>query len=113
MGNMKHKRSRAQLASADLLAVLLGTVGLGHADELGHYAPALPRIRDFFVPTPGFHYVQYHLYYTSDTLRDGNGNSIDSIQVGDLTFDVETDVDAFNVVPTLLYVTPWQVLGAR
>ncbi len=78
-GYMKHRRSRAQLASAALLVVLLGTVVLGHASELGHYAPALPRIRDFFVPTPGFHYTQYHLYYTSDTLRDGNGNKINSI----------------------------------
>ncbi len=79
MGHMKRKRSRAQLASVALLAVLLGTVVLGHASELGHYVPALPRIRDFFVPTPGFHYTQYHLYYTSDTLRDGNGNKINSI----------------------------------
>lgn len=110
---MKRKRSRAQLASVALLAVLLGTVVLGHASELGHYAPALPRIRDFFVPTPGFHYTQYHFYYTSDTLRDGDGNKIDSLQVGPLTFDVETDVDAYTVVPALVYVAPWQVLGAR
>ena len=53
------------------------------------------------------------IYYMLDTLRDGDGNKIDSTQVGNLTFDVETDVDAFNVVPALVYVTPWQVLGAR
>ena len=52
MGHMKRKRSRAQLASVAVLAVLLGTVVLGHASELGHYAPALPRIRDFFDQHP-------------------------------------------------------------
>ncbi len=113
MGHLKRKRSRVLHAGVVLLAVVLGTVMLGHASELGHYAPALSRIRDFFVPTPGFHYIQYHLYYTTDTLRDGDGNKINSIQVGDLTFDVETDVDVFNVVPALTYVTPWQVFGAR
>lgn len=113
MEDTKRKRLCVLYASVALLTVLLGTAVLAHAAELGHYAPAVPRIRDFFVPTPGFHYIQYHLYYTSDTLRDRNGNKVNKIQVGPLTFDVDTEVDAFNVIPALTYVTPWQVLGAR
>jgi hypothetical protein len=113
MNDMRRKWSHVLHASVSLLTVLLATVVLGHAAELGHYAPAVPRIRDFFVPTPGFHYIQYHLYYTSDTLRDRDGNKVNRIPVGPLTFNVDTEVDAFNVIPALTYVTPWQVLGAR
>ena len=64
MKAMQRKPSRFLYAGVVLMTVLLGTVVLGHAAELGHYAPAVPRIRDFFVPTPGFHYIQYHMYYT-------------------------------------------------
>lgn len=112
-GPMQRKRFSVLYTGVVLVAVVLGTRMLGHTAELGHYAPALPRIRDFVVPPPGFHYIQYHLYYTSDTLRDRHGNRVKAIQIGELTLDVETDVDVFNIVPTLAYVTPWQVLGAR
>lgn len=113
MSALRRKRFRVLYVGVFLLTVLLVTVVLGHAAELGHYAPAVPRIRDFFVPTPGFHYIQYHLYYTSDTLRDRNGDKVNRLPIGNLTFNVDTEVDAFNVIPALTYVTPWQILGAR
>jgi hypothetical protein len=90
-----------------------GSVIRSQAAELGHYAPALPAIRDFILPDPGFYYVQYHLYYTADTLKDRNGKSIDSITVGPLEFEVETDVDSFMIVPTFLYSSEFKILGGR
>ncbi len=37
-------------------------------------------------------------------MKDGDGNSVDSIQVNGVTFDVEHDVDVYMIVPTLAYV---------
>ena len=83
------------------------------AAELGHYAPALLPIRDFILPDPGFYYIQYNLYYTSDTLKDKNGDSVDSISAGPLEIKVETDVDSFMIVPTVVYSSDYKILGGR
>jgi len=51
--------------------------GLAHAGEYGHYSPFLMGSRDYFVPpSPGFYYMQYNFYYTSDDFRDPDGNSV-------------------------------------
>lgn len=94
-------------------ALIVGCSVIVSASELGHFAPALLNIRDTIHPPPGSHYVQYHLYYTSDTLRDKDGNKINSITIGQETINVETDVDSFTVVPTFIHVTNKQVLGAN
>jgi hypothetical protein len=83
------------------------------ASELGHYSPALPNTRDFIMPAPGFYYIQYVLFYTTDTLKDKDGNKVRSLSVGPLEFDVETDVDSYMFVPTLVYATDYEILGAR
>ena len=108
-GYIKRTGSRIVHAGVVLLAVMLGTVGLGHASELGHYAPALPRIRDFTMPPPGFHTVFYNLYYTSETLKDRNGDKVNAIQVGGQRISIDTDVDSYAAVPTFIYVTKWEV----
>ena len=77
------------LVPALLVFVLTSMVIPCRAAELGHYAPALPAIRDFILPDPGLYYIQYNLYYTADTLKDKNGDSIDSIWLGPLGFDVD------------------------
>jgi len=99
----------AALTAAFLTASAIGS----RAAELGHYAPALPAIRDFILPDPGIYYIQYNLYYTSDTLKDKNGDSIDAISVGPLEFDVETDVDSFMIVPTVVYSSEYEIFGGR
>jgi len=81
--------------------------------ELGHYSPALLRVRDFVMPDPGIYYVQYHLYYFTNTLKDKNGNSIKSIQIGDQKINVDTDLDSFTIVPTLTYSSDLNILGGR
>jgi hypothetical protein len=94
-------------------ALLAASTARSRAAELGHYAPALLPVRDFIMADPGVYYTQYNLYYTSDTLKDKNGDSIDSISVGPLEFDVETDVDSFMIVPTVVYSSDYEILGGR
>ena len=101
------------LASTLLALGLVCAVIPSQAAELGHYAPALPAIRDFILPDLGVYYIQYNLYYTSDTLKDKNGDSVNSISVGPLKFKVDTDVDSFMIVPTVVYSSDYKILGGR
>jgi hypothetical protein len=83
------------------------------AGELGHYMPGVASIRDFVVPqVPGFYYAQYNLYYTTDTYKDRNGDSADSITIGPVNLNVESDVDAIGIQPTFIWATDWKLLGA-
>jgi hypothetical protein len=112
---MNHDKETFRFVISGLVcfALIVGySVGVS-ASELGHFAPALLNIRDTIQPPPGTHYAQYHLYYTTDTLRDKDGNKINSITIGQEKFNVETDVDSFTVVPTLIHITDKQVLGAN
>jgi hypothetical protein len=112
---MSEKICRYAMVMAAFLAVVLpaGPAVQIRAAELGHYAPALPAIRDFILPDPGVYYIQYNLYYTSDTLKDKNGDSVDSISVGPLKYKVETDVESFMIVPTAVYSSGYKILGGR
>jgi len=111
--NEKLHKSVKSIRIALLLCLAAGAADITWASELGHYGPALPRIRDFFVPDPGSYYVQYHMYYTTDTLKDKNGDRIKSIDVGPIKFNVETEVDSFMIVPTFLHVTDKKILKAN
>lgn len=95
------------------LSVMFGFAPPSSASELGHYSAGLINIRDPLQPAPGSYYIQYHLYYTSDTLKDKNGKSIDSITVGPETIKVDVDVDSFMIVPTFVHITDKKVLGAN
>lgn len=102
---------RAAVAAAGILAL---SIAPGDAGELAHYAPGLPNIRDLLVPAePGFYFAQYHYFYTADTFRNRDGDKVDSIEVGPATLNIDADIDAFAFVPTFIWVSPWEVLGAR
>ena len=92
--------------------ILVCTAGTGAAGELGHYAPGVAPIRDFIVPSPGFYYEQYHVLYAADAYKNRDGDSVDSINIGPATLNVEADVSFFAIVPTLIWVSPWKFLGA-
>lgn len=99
---------------ASAAAILASTMNPATAGELGHYAPGLPNIRDLLVPAePGFYYAQYHFLYTANAFHDRNGNEVDSINVGGATLNIDADVNAFAIAPTFLWVSPWEILGAR
>jgi hypothetical protein len=77
------------------------------AREPGHYVPGIANIRDFAVPpVPGFYYEQYNAFYSPDTYRDRDGNSVDLP-------NVETDIDVVSVSPLFMWVTEKEVWGAR
>ncbi len=107
------QRINITLLTLVTLATAVGT----QAGELGHYMPGVPNIRDFFVPEPGFYYAQYHYLYSTDTLKNRNGDEVGSLTRtgprGATTVTVDPDVDVFALAPTLIWVSPWQVLGAR
>jgi len=96
-----------------LLFIVVCITSQVSAGELGHYVPGVASIRDFVVPVePGFYYAQYNLYYTTDTYKDRNGDSVDSITIGPATINVEADVDAIGIQPTFIWATDWKILGA-
>lgn len=109
----KTNRNAIRLGVALVAILMAGSFIPIQAAELGHFAPALPLIRDFILPDPGFYYVQYHLYYTSNTLKDKNGRSINSITVDGIEFDVENEVESFMIVPSLTYSSDYSILGGR
>ena len=69
--------------------------------------PGIANVRDFAVPpVPGFYYAQYNAFYSTDTYRDRNGDSVDLP-------NVETDVDVIAISPLFMWVTEKEVLGGR
>jgi len=95
------------------IILLLGLPADLVGSELGHYNPGLPNIRDLFLPDPGFYYIQYNLYYTSDTYKDRRGRSLSSLPAGPGSVDIDFDLDIFMVVPMLVWISPGEILGAR
>jgi hypothetical protein len=86
------------------------------AGELGHYGPGVLNLRDFFVPEPGWYALVYNVFYTTDTFRDRNGDKVDSITINPgpgsgVVIDVDADVDVYTLVPTFLWVAPWELPG--
>lgn len=105
---------KAVLLSWVIAVILIGSVQVAESGELGHYMPGVASVRDFVVPSdPGFYYVQYNLFYTADTYKDRNGDSVDSVSIGPVTLKVEADVDVYGIQPIFIWVSPWELLGAR
>lgn len=106
----------ALLRIAATTAVLCG--GLATAGELGHFNPGIANIRDFVVPPPGWYVVAYNYFYSTDRLNDADGDEVGSvlIQPGPgpgVTLDIEVDLDLYALSPMVIWVTPWEVVGAR
>ena len=101
------------------LGVALGVVLLpAAAGEIGHFGPGVVNIRDFAMPEPGFYGVLYNYGYASGRLNDADGNRINSVTINPgggpgVTLDIDVDVDVYVLAPTLIWVSPWKVLGAK
>jgi len=106
---------RAGLGSVLVIGLSLLTAGRAEAQELGHYGPALADVRDFVMPVkPGFYFKQYTYYYTADKFQDRNGETVSTIPLpGGATANLDVDVGIYVLAPTFMYVSDWEILGAR
>jgi hypothetical protein len=70
------------------------------------------------MPAPGLYGVLYNYFYLSDRLNDGDGNEINSVTINPrrgpgVTLGVDVDLDIYVLAPTLLWVSPWKIVGAK
>jgi hypothetical protein len=89
-----------------------------YSAEIGHDVPGLLNIRDFAMPDPGFYGLLYNYFYLSNRLNDGNGDEVNSVTINPrggagVTLDVDVDVNIYALVPTLVWVSPWKLFGAK
>jgi hypothetical protein len=96
-----------------LLLSSLAPAPPAHAGDLSHYFPGSFNIRDYILPDKGVYAAVYGIYYGSSTLRDANGNKISSVTIAGRTVTVDTDLNLYSIVPTLLWNTGWTILGAE
>ena len=94
-----------------LAMILLPALTL-HAGELGHYQPGIAPQRDWVVGAPGFYYEQYNVFYTSSTFKNGDGNAVNAVTIGNQVINLNFEVDLIGVSPTLLWVPGIKILGA-
>ncbi len=83
--------------------ILFGFAGMAFAGETGHYVNGVEGIKCSTLPPPGLYYKLYNALYTSNELRDKNGDKVP------LSFDLTV----FAPVSRFLWVTDQKVLGAN
>ena len=86
-----------------LLAVCLAATSASlQAQPTAHYVPGVEGIKGASLPPPGWYARDYNVFYTSDRLNDGNGNS-----AGPPNFDAFT----YANVPRVIWITDQKFLG--
>ena len=91
-----------------ILCLLLS--GFAEARELGHHLPGVINIRDLAVPAEAeFYYEQYNFYYTANSYKDRNGNSVNA--VGQV--QLKGEIDIYGIAPLFLWVTDKEILGGN
>lgn len=116
---MKHKSiTNLSLSLLSVTGAFFLAPGLTRAGEPGHFNPGVPSIRDFAVPDPGLYFILYNHGYLTDTFNDRNGNKIQSININPgpgpgVTLNLAVDVDIYALVPVLMWVSDWKILGAK
>lgn len=106
---------------ATTIALALLSSASARSLELNHYMAGMPNADDFFLPPPEagrLIYAQYNVYYGTDTIRNHKGDRIDEITIaGPLnqprTIDIDFNLDAFYLVPSLVWAPNLTLLGAR
>jgi hypothetical protein len=101
-----------------LFGFVLALAAPAAAGEIGHFNPGIAMIRDYQLPDPGFYFLSYQYFYSTDRLNDEDGKKIDSVFINPgpgpgVTLDVDVDVELFAWVPALIWVSKWKPLGAK
>src|SRR5688572_7452481 len=65
------------------------------------------------MPEPGFYGVLYNYGYSTDRMNNANGDEIKSVTIRGASLNLDVDVDVYAIAPTFIWVSPWQVLGAK
>jgi hypothetical protein len=73
------------------------------AQQKGQYIPGQQGLNAGVLPDPGFSYVNMTINYSSDTLKNGNGNSI----------PLQSSYDIWAVENIFFYVPKFKVLGGK
>jgi len=120
MSSIKYFLRRAAIASASLAWSASGIAGVGH------FLPGMMNIRDFLVPEKEGVYAALYLgNYSTDTLKDKNGNTIDKatfqanrsfgpgIPAGvTINANLDTNMDMYLIAPTFVWNTGYKIFGA-
>lgn len=103
--------------SSVILCFLVCSTANVYSGELGHYQAGMPGLRDFFLPDPGLYGVMYSFNYKADELKNRNGDDVGPLTVtgplGTTTLSVDPDIDLYGIAPTFIWVSPWQIFGAK
>lgn len=90
-----------RLCAASVFALLSLCTTASWAGFGNHYTNGVEGIRAASLPPPGLYFRLYNVYYSAGDLKDTNGDSL-----GDF------DLDVFAVVPRLIWVSEYKLLGA-
>ncbi len=104
-----------------LLSLALAQPAAGGA--ISHYsaAPGLINLDDLFLPPTDagkLVYLQYNMYYGTDTFRDAGGRKVDQITVEGpggrpIDLDLDLEINSWTLAPGLLWSPGWELLGGK
>ena len=105
-------------ACLTIATALLAGGSPARAGDAGHYVGGLMDTRDYFVPDPGFYAALYNYFYTSDRYNDASGQKVQSISINrgpaaGTTLDASINLNMYVLVPAVIWVSPWDILGAK
>jgi hypothetical protein len=81
---------------------MTATVAMPTNANAWHYTPGSLGICGAVIPPPGFHYINYNVFYNADTFKDSDGNSA----------DIGFDLGVYANVSQFVYMTDVKILGA-
>jgi hypothetical protein len=94
------------------IAILAAALTSARASDVGHYNGGVYSIRDYFVPPDSGVYAGLYNYgYQTERLNDNNGNKITTGPLGGA--DINLDVKMYALAVPVIWVTPWDFLGAK
>lgn len=96
---LENKIKENRMLKKLFIIFILSFAGLAHAQD---YSLGSEGIKAGTAPGPGFYYLMYNNYYTSDKSMDKNGNEQ----------DIDFEISTFANVHRFVYVTEKKILGA-